>query len=678
LILICLCGLVLPAAAQPATRPRLAIMDFSAPSGADVRGYADSSRRAWGDPGRMMAELLTTHFAKSGRFDVVERARLYQLLNEKQINVGGGLLGTQARQIGAELGVAAIVVGGYHAGSYGYEVAARIVATADGSTLAAENAIVPSDANWMDQSLAVLAAKLMAPWSQQRGYILDVFREADRLPLLMIDLGSAQGATVGRKLEVSTAGDPIVHPVTHEVLGTRDVLLATAAVVQTQREFSYARVLNRAGVTATPIKADGEGIDLGLERMQRVKLLDEMTDTADPDLSVLAVTQQLRITADIPGGKLLVDGKPTPLEDGAASVRLGAGTHLVELQVGQSKLSREVTVTAQGARPAEVTFRRGTLDTAATAPPPEPLPAAQGQTVLARTAPELTAADRPADQHLLALLPTAQEMDRQLQAQRDENVLAQFEAGLRALRYGYAKGSRSYLSIAATRFRDVTRLAPDLALGHFNLGLTQFYLDDFSSAQPAFAQAVKLDPSLRDDVPLLWWENFRQLPAPGRLAGAPAKDRSSWRWEVLPDAGLHYLNDKPTGLIVWQPSIATDQYVTDSRIAIRFRCLGGGGVSIGCRSPSGGAVILIVAGDHSSLSYFPTHDRCQEIGQGRLNLDGGWHVAELSLVGTQARAGLDGALLYEKTLPSAGSGVSGFTLWGPGEVLVDWVQVTRN
>ena len=363
--------------AQTPSHIRIAVMDFSSPSGASDRGYADSSRRAWGDPGRMMAELLTTHFVKSGRFDVVERARLYQLLNEKQINVGAGILGEQAKVIGAELGVQAIVVGGYQPGGYGYEVAARIVSVTDGSALASENALVPADPTWMDQSLGVIAAKLMAPWSQQRGYVLDVFLEPDRLPLLLVDLGEAQGAKLGREIEISTSGDPIIHPVTHENLGTRDVVLATAAVVEVQKEFCYARVMDRKGVTSTPIRADGEGIDLGIARMQRAKLSDEYSDAADPDVSVLAVCDNVHIISDVPEAKLLVDGKPTPLVNMEATARLGAGTHLIELQVGQSLLSREITISRQGARPKEVAFRKNELASAIAAVPPTPNPPTQ-------------------------------------------------------------------------------------------------------------------------------------------------------------------------------------------------------------------------------------------------------------------------------------------------------------
>lgn len=271
------------------TRTRLAIMDFSPPSAAADRGYDDSSRKVWGDPGRMMSELLTTHLVKSGRFDVVERARLYQLLNEQKIPTGLGILGEQAKRIGAELGVQAIIVGSYQRSAYGYEVTARVISVADGSAMTAENALVPVDAAWMDQSLAILAGKLSAPWSKERGYVLDVFLEPDKLPLLMLDLGTAQGARVGRQVEISTAGDPIIHPVTKEILGTRDIPLATASIIKTDKEFSYARIMYRTGVVSTPVSTDGEGIDLGIERLQRVCLTDVQSDfEVNSDMSILS------------------------------------------------------------------------------------------------------------------------------------------------------------------------------------------------------------------------------------------------------------------------------------------------------------------------------------------------------------------------------------------------------
>ncbi|MBU0608931.1 MAG: hypothetical protein KKI08_13685 [Armatimonadetes bacterium] len=306
-------------------------------------------------------------------------------------------------------------------------------------------------------------------------------------------------------------------------------------------------------------------------------------------------------------------------------------------------------------------------------------PAEQEQGAGGADEPALTPAEAEAAQRLQSLLPSAAALDQQLQALRDEHIVAQFQAGLRALRYGYAKGNRSYMGIAAARFRGVTNLAPQLAAGYLYLGLTYFYLNDFSAAQPAFAEAVRLDKSLWPSVPLIWWENFPQLPTRDRLAGGAATaDPAFWWWEILPDAGLHFVSERPTGLIVWQPPIAPELQATNSHVAIRFRCANGGRLSIGCRQPSGGAVIFGVGAAAASVSFFPTHDRCEDIGQAPMKLLEGWHLAELDVYGTATQACVDGVPVFERTVPRAGPGISSFTLWGPGEVIVDWILVTRN
>lgn len=292
--------------------------------------------------------------------------------------------------------------------------------------------------------------------------------------------------------------------------------------------------------------------------------------------------------------------------------------------------------------------------------------------------PPLTAAQTEMEKSLLSRMPSAAAMQEQLQALRDEHIVAQFEAGLRALRVGYAKGNRSYLRISANRFRDVTRLAPNLALGHFNLGLAHFYLDELGFAQAAFAEAIRLDKAMRDLVPLLWWENFQQLPDRARLAGGAAKEPNPWFWQILPEAGLHYINQSQTGLIVWQPQITPEHYVLNSRATVRFRCANGGRLSIGCRQPSGGAVIFVIGATAASLSYFPTPTEGQEIAVAPMRLLQGWHIAELDVYGTSVQAYVDGETIFNKTVPSAGPGISSFTLWGPGEVILDWILVTRN
>jgi len=678
------CAAAFPQSAP--TRIRLAVMDFSPPSAAAERGYDDSSRKFWGDPGRMMSELLTTHLVKSGRFDVVERARLYQLLNEQRIPTGLAILGDQAKRIGAELGVQAIIVGSYQPSAYGYEVSARVISVADGSALVAENALVPVDAAWMDQSLAILAGKLSAPWSKERGYVLDVFLEPDKLPLLMLDLGTAQGARVGRLVEISTAGDPIVHPVTKEILGTRDIPLATASVIKADKEISYARVVDRTGVVSTPVKMDGDGVDLGIERMQRVCLTDQQADfAADADMSILSVMKYVPIRSDIPDAKLRVDTKDVALSGGSASVRLAAGTHLVELQVGQSLLSREVTVTKSGVRPKEVAFRKADLASAVAIKPPDTAPPAQLQTVTVRTEPELAAGDeKTADQKLMALLPKPEEIDRQLREAKDQHVIDVFDVGLRALRLGYARGSRSYLSIAASRFGEVTRLAPELALGYFNLGLARFYLDQLDDAQAAFQQAVKLDAGLKEDVPLLWWERADRVPEQGRYEMPPTAGQTL---DVARDGFLRYRSD-PNNYNVMVLLHTPEQAwaVRDSVTTARFRFGGGAGCFrlMARRDRSNydthlvQASVTCVPPETQTWYWQGIKDGYKALGSRPVSgISAGWHILQMVVVGGQLTTYIDGNLMIESQVPDDAAGTGEYCFYGSGEVLLDWVLVTR-
>ncbi len=534
---------------------------------------------------------------------------------------------------------------------------------------------MPVDAAWMDQSLAILAGKLSAPWPKKPGYVLDVFLDPDKLPLLMIDLGTAQGARVGRQVEISTAGDPIVHPVTKEILGTRDIPLATASIIKTDKEFSYARVVDRTGVVPTPVKTDSDGIDLGIERMQRVCLTDVQSDfAADAGMSILSVMKYVPIRSDIPDATLRVDWKDVTLSGGSASVRMAAGTHLVKLQVRQSLLSREVTVTKSGVRPKQVAFQKADLASAVAIKPPDTAPPAQLQAVSVRTEPELAAGDeKTVDQKLMALLPKPDEIDRQLREAKDQHVIDVFDVGLRSLRLGYARGSRSYLSIAASQFAEFTRLAPELALGYFNLGLARFYLDQLDDTQAAFQQAVKLDKSLQEDVPLLWWERFNAIPDDARTRSGKAV---RYRWSVTNDGHLSYASEEQKVGKCIILSDGTDYWTASNTVTeIRFRFVRGNcNLGLYARGQSDPQVItsMYSVGEigitelNSQPDGNPKSQRVRRPPPGN-----GWHIARLELDGAEARLYVDGSMVNEIALTQTGSGWQSIGLMGDGEQLLD-------
>jgi len=79
--------------------------------------------------------------------------------------------------------------------------------------------------------------------------------------------------------------------------------------------------------------------------------------------------------------------------------------------------------------------------------------------------------------------------------------------GLRHLRAGLSDGSRSSVAAALESFSLVVQLAPKFAAGHFHQGVCLYRVQNYSDAQTAFIEAVKLDDDLWEHCPLLYYED---------------------------------------------------------------------------------------------------------------------------------------------------------------------------
>ncbi|MCX7599325.1 MAG: FlgO family outer membrane protein [Armatimonadetes bacterium] len=658
-------------------RMRLAVTDFTISSPSALSGtYSTLGYH----PGRTIAELLTAHIVKTGRFEVVERARLYQVLAERKIASGTALLGEEAKEFGSALGVQAIVVGSWAESAYGYEVAARIVSVADGTVAAAENMLIPAEPLWMDEATAWLARRLVAALVKERGYVLDCFPEPGKFPLLVLDLGTAQGAAEGRKVEIVSGGDAVVHPLTGEVLGTRDVPLATAIIVRAEKELSYARVDAPYGLRYVQVEEEPEGVDFGIERMNKARLLDEVVSTIpDPDLSVLRAKAQVTVVSDIPDSKLFVDGQPTDLQDGMTTVQLGAGTHLLELRTGNLGIPREVKITRKGADPPIVHFDKGDMERAVrlATPPLQPQPV--GSVVESTVPPEATPEQKRADDQLVALLPSASQIQQMLSQAKEEEVVRAFETGLQKLRIGYSRNKRAYLVMARNCFRETVSIAPEFALGQFCLGLASYYLDELDLANSAFHAAAKLEPALAKQAPLLWWNDFRTLPSQDQLWGANV---DKWKWSILePDLLRYELGpDEPVWVTIKLFDADVPRWHPDNRIVVRYRLVSGDcTVTIGGRRPGTPNIEMNVGPDWCNLVEWHVPGEWTTLGHPVGPVGGpGWHIVELRTSGTSMRGYLDGQPVVHATTSNHGAGGGcSLTVGGIGVLLVDWVLVTR-
>ena len=721
--LVSLASAALAAQDQPV---RLAVMDFSPPSyWTPALGHY-----AYPNLGGTISELLTTHLVRAGTCEVVERSRLQQLLNERSIPSGRAVLDEQARDIGRELKVDAIVVGSFAPGAYSVEVTARTVAVRDGAILAAESIGLHWNPNDRDSELTALAAKLLRPWNKGRGLVLDVFDDGDKQPLLMLDLGTAQGCEKGTRVEILTSGDPVIHPVTHQMLGTRDVRVGDAAVVQSDKDFAYARVFSKEP-------------DCRFERMTKVRLTGEEIDLSriDADLSVLNARADVKVSTDIAGAQILVDGRPTKLEKQAAQVPLQAGSHLVELALSGFSTGRTVTVSKKGAEPPEVAFRGSEMlgkvaiflpfpitEVHLDGQPQEGDPLKEIEQVFAgqhaliipnlvvegkpeRATAQLrievkagetltisslegmkgkVVAQRPDEAKPVieaanpgVSVPTNETFVNQLVAAidaskqaTDERTATLFLQGADLLKRGLRRNQIRSFRLAQPILLQVTQLDPTFALGQFALGLSYFYAYDFGAAKTAFDEAIRLDGSLEPVCPLLWWEDFHRLPSDSRVSAFA----SDWRWHVRQEGGICYQGGEDKGLVLSLSQPQSPWKASDSRTVVRFRVVGNGN-RLGLFARFGDGSVYTTLDVPTGVVWIRTEGHRGQpniaVVQGRRSLAPAWHTAEFVAVGRSLETYLDGVRLVTGTVADVWDGPGALSMSGTGEMIVDWVLVSR-
>lgn len=256
---------------------------------------------------------------------------------------------------------------------------------------------------------------------------------------------------------------------------------------------------------------------------------------------------------------------------------------------------------------------------------------------------------------------------------RNAEMVRLFDEGAGLLKEGLAQGHRGHFKLAQQRFRAMLDIDRNVALGHFALGLAHFYAWEMGWALDEFREAIRLDPKLEPLCPLLWWEDFYELPA-GDYVDAYA---ASWRWHCREDGVLVYRGDEIKGVVV-RPS--HHWRCTDSRTLARFRVTRGESY-LGLFARCGNGYIYTHILDSFALICTEGHDGQPHVLIARTD-DGnyvspGWHTAEFIAVGHSLETYLDGVLLVGGTIAELWDGAGALSLNGKGEILVDWVLVTR-
>jgi curli biogenesis system outer membrane secretion channel CsgG len=94
------------AQSQPQSRVRVAVLDFDyASTGADYWWYANP------DAAKGVSDLLTNKLVNSGRYTMIERSRIADILAEQNLAAAGRIDSSTAAQIGRVLGADVVVIG---------------------------------------------------------------------------------------------------------------------------------------------------------------------------------------------------------------------------------------------------------------------------------------------------------------------------------------------------------------------------------------------------------------------------------------------------------------------------------------------------------------------------------------------------------------------------------------
>ncbi len=192
------------------------------------------------DMGMIVAEWLITAFVKEGRFEVVERKLLGQVLEEQQMVEAGIVNHETASEIGRLLGVKVIISGSVMKLRDVIEVNARIIDVASASIVTAEN-VRSRNVNNLQPLVIEMSDKIMKNFPLE-GYIAN--RDGERV---VIDLGEIAGVKPGMRFMAYKEGEVVRHPKTDEILYVKQLQTGIVQVTAVQKKISEGVIVEETG-----------------------------------------------------------------------------------------------------------------------------------------------------------------------------------------------------------------------------------------------------------------------------------------------------------------------------------------------------------------------------------------------------------------------------------------------
>ncbi len=185
-----------------------------------------------------LLDKLTTVFVNLNRFKVIERAQLEKILEEQKLGMAGIVDVSTAAEIGKGIGVDAVVCGSLVRAGNSASIDARLVDTETAAIITAKDAFSNNvSLAALTQMISEVAGKIKSDLPLVSGYVIQL--ESQRLTL---DLGRANNVRKGMKCHVYREGEPIVHPVTNQVIGKAIAEICEVQLVEVFDSYSIATI----------------------------------------------------------------------------------------------------------------------------------------------------------------------------------------------------------------------------------------------------------------------------------------------------------------------------------------------------------------------------------------------------------------------------------------------------
>lgn len=181
--------------------------------------------------GKIVSEWLITAFVREGRFEVIERKLLGEVLEEQKMVEAGIVNHETASEIGKLLGVKVIISGSVAKIGTLLEVNARIVDVTSASIITAES-VSSSQVDSLRSLVNQMAKKIIKNFPLE-GYI--AHRNNNDV---VIDLGRQSGVKEGMSFLVYKEGDVVKHPKTGEILYVEKIKTGLIEVTGVQEKIS--------------------------------------------------------------------------------------------------------------------------------------------------------------------------------------------------------------------------------------------------------------------------------------------------------------------------------------------------------------------------------------------------------------------------------------------------------